>query len=73
MILARKGGGGGWGLAIDRDPAAVLVDVENELISIEAARRDYGVVIDPAAMRVDEAATAALRDAMPATNEGGEA
>jgi N-methylhydantoinase B len=73
VILARKGGGGGWGLPIDRDPAAVLVDVENDLISIEAARRDYGVVIDPAAMRVDEAATAALRDAMPATNEGGEA
>ena len=33
-------------------------------MSIEGARRDYGVVIDPATMTVDEAATAAARAAM---------
>jgi 5-oxoprolinase (ATP-hydrolysing)/N-methylhydantoinase B len=32
-------------------------------VSLEAARRDYGVVIDPETWTVDEAATAALRRA----------
>ena len=30
-----------------RDPALVLEDVLDEKVSIEAARRDYGVAIDP--------------------------
>jgi N-methylhydantoinase B len=35
-------GGGGWGEASQRDPAAVARDVARGLISAEAARRDYG-------------------------------
>ena len=54
-------GPGGWGDPLERDPARVLRDVRNELVSVDSARDDYGVVIDPAAWRVDEAATAALR------------
>ena len=39
-------GAGGWGDPLERDPAAVLKDVRNELISLAVAADDYGVVID---------------------------
>jgi N-methylhydantoinase B len=60
-ILYQSGGGGGWGPAFERDPEAVRLDVLNELVSVEGAARDYGVVLDPVtlAVRVDE--TARLR------------
>ena len=54
-------GGGGFYDPFTRDPAAVLEDVLDEFVSPEAARRDYGVVIDPEAMQLDEQATRALR------------
>jgi N-methylhydantoinase B len=56
-----QAGAGGWGDPLARDPARVARDVRNELVSLEAARRDYGVVVDPATWYVDEAATADLR------------
>ena len=33
----------------------------NDYVSMERARTDYGVVIDPQRMAIDEAATAELR------------
>ena len=36
-------------------------DVLNEKVSIEGARVEYGVVIDPKMLQVDEAATTKLR------------
>jgi N-methylhydantoinase B len=54
-------GPGGWGDPLERDPARVLRDVRNELVSVESARDDYGVVVDVAAGAVDEAATARRR------------
>jgi N-methylhydantoinase A/oxoprolinase/acetone carboxylase beta subunit/N-methylhydantoinase B/oxoprolinase/acetone carboxylase alpha subunit len=54
-------GGGGWGDPLERDPALVLADVRDEKVSIEAAARDHGVVIDPVNLVVDEAATEAER------------
>lgn len=54
-------GGGGYGPPHERDPERVLEDVLAELISIEKAREDYGVVIDPATMQIDAAATQAER------------
>lgn len=60
-------GGGGWGDPLERDPAKVLRDVRNELVSLESAREAYGVVIDQAAWRVDEAATTALRAKLKAS------
>src|SRR5690606_28682288 len=38
-------GGGGYGDPFERDPEAVLSDVLDGFVSVEAARRDYGVVI----------------------------
>ena len=39
----------------------VREDVENELVSLQAAREIYKVVIDPATLRIDQAATKKLR------------
>jgi N-methylhydantoinase B len=58
-------GGGGFGTALERDPAAVLEDVLDGKVSIAAARERYGVVI--ADGEVDETSTARLRTARDAT------
>lgn len=55
-------GGGGWGNSYERPPGDVLEDVLDEYISIETAQRDYGVVIDPKTMVLDEDATARHRE-----------
>ncbi|WP_037064093.1 hydantoinase B/oxoprolinase family protein [Pseudonocardia acaciae] len=39
--------GGGYGDPLERDPSAVLDDVLDGLVTMEAARDDYGVVIGP--------------------------
>jgi N-methylhydantoinase B len=50
-------GAGGWGDPLERDPAAVLKDVRNELLSPAKALADYGVAVDTRTWKVDEAAT----------------
>jgi N-methylhydantoinase B len=61
----RYGGGGGWGDPLERAPRQVLDDVLDEYVSIDSARRDYGVVltgsVDGLDLAVDWAATGALR------------
>jgi N-methylhydantoinase B len=52
-------GAGGWGDPLERDPAAVLRDVRNELLSAAKAAADYGVII--ASGKVDTAATTKRR------------
>jgi N-methylhydantoinase B len=54
-------GGGGFGPAELRDPQAVLRDVEDGLLTIDAARRDYGVVLGGMPLAVDAAATGQVR------------
>ena len=53
-------GGGGYGDPLSRDPQSVARDVARGFVSPEAAKRDYGVGLDPAGA-VDPAATARLR------------
>jgi N-methylhydantoinase B len=60
-------GAGGWGDPLERDPAMVLRDVRNELVSLPAARADYGVVLAGKPLAVDEAATRALREQLRRT------
>ncbi len=55
-------GGGGRGASRDRPVAEVAADVVNGYVTVEGARRDYGVVIDPVTWRLDEASTARLRE-----------
>jgi N-methylhydantoinase B len=45
LLRLRTTGGGGWGDPFEREPDLVLEDVLRGLVSIEAAERDYGVVI----------------------------
>jgi N-methylhydantoinase B len=66
VISFQQSGAGGYGDPFERDPARVLDDVLDDYVSVASARRDYGVVIvgEGADLRVDEAATAALRRSM---------
>ena len=57
-------GPGGFGDPLEREPARVARDVRNELVSRDAARRDYGVVFRGESFEIDEAATTALRAEM---------
>lgn len=54
-------GGGGFFDPLSREPHAVLEDVVDGLVSVEAARRDYGVVVHPETLEVDEVETEKLR------------
>lgn len=60
-------GGGGFGDPLERDVSAVLDDVEQEYVSIERARKDYGVVVrlknaDSNEYEIDFEQTAAERE-----------
>lgn len=57
LQVIRYNGGGGYGDPLDRDPKAVVRDVADGAVSLEAARRVYGVVIDAENMALDPPAT----------------
>jgi N-methylhydantoinase B len=59
-LIMEMPGGGGFGNPLARDAERVRDDVVNELVSREAAERDYGVVLT-ADGAVDEKATNRLR------------
>ena len=62
-VLVATGGGGGYGDPFERPMERVLDDVLDGYVSVEAARRDYGVVIQDSGPRpsLDREATAELR------------
>jgi len=47
-LALRSGGGGGYGAPRERPVEKVAFDVAEGYVSLDAARRDYGVAIDPA-------------------------
>lgn len=55
-------GGGGWGDPLARDPARVLEDVRRGLLSVEKAREEYGVALDPETLALEQAETERLRE-----------
>ena len=57
----KAGGGGGYGDPFERPAERVLAEVRDGLLSIEAARADYGVAIDQATLALDRERTAGLR------------
>lgn len=57
-------GGGGYGDPLDREPALVLRDVVNGLVTPEWAKKTYGVVVKGKPWRVDDAATQKQRQAI---------
>src|SRR5213593_1412671 len=63
VISFQQSGAGGYGDPLARNPEAVLEDVLDDYVSIEAAREQYGVVLVGTGgdLQIDAAATAALR------------
>ena len=61
VIQFHSAGGGGYGDPFGRDPGAVEQDVRNGYVSIEKAREEYGVVVEPDSLKVDLAETDSLR------------
>jgi N-methylhydantoinase B/oxoprolinase/acetone carboxylase alpha subunit len=62
LYMIAHGTGGGFGDVLERDPAHVLRDVEDELLDAETALRVYGVVYDADTLIVDTDKTQAARD-----------
>jgi N-methylhydantoinase B len=61
VLYMRVASGGGYGDPLERDPQLVRKDVENDIVSAEAARDIYGVAVDAEGGKVDAAATRELR------------
>ncbi|SLN25541.1 hydantoinase B/oxoprolinase family protein [Roseisalinus antarcticus] len=61
-IIFITAGSGGWGDPLDRPVAAVERDVADDLVSVERAEQDYGVVFGPG-KTLDEPASVTLREA----------
>jgi N-methylhydantoinase B len=66
VIKSLTGGGGGYGLAVERKPEAVRMDVIDGYVSIEHANDAYGVVLTDS-FEIDVAGTEKRREAMPAS------
>jgi N-methylhydantoinase B len=61
VVIMDAAGGGGYGNPLERDPELIENDVVDGYISLESARNDYGVVINPDTMNIDVDATEKLR------------
>jgi N-methylhydantoinase B len=61
VVRVQTNAGGGFGEPFERGPELVLGDVLDGYVSIEAAREDYGVVIDPKSLAIDVKETGKLR------------
>ena len=72
QAIVRTGGGGGWGDPLERDAALVAADAAEGLISRQAARELYGVVLR-GSMSLDESATQRLRDRLRSRRKAGPA
>ena len=67
-VIVRTGGGGGWGDPLDRDPASVRMDVQEEFISAQSAHDEYGVVLRDD-LSIDQSATLKLRNELRSKKE----
>lgn len=59
-------GGGGLGDPLTRPEKTVALEVHRGTVTVEGARKNYGVVVNPSGYSVDQAATDALREEMTA-------
>jgi len=67
MLRRVNSSAAGFGNPYDRNPELVLRDVRDEYVSLESARRDYGVIIEgdlkkPEQLRINYEETEKLRD-----------
>jgi N-methylhydantoinase B len=63
LVSIQVSGAGGYGDPLLRDVAEVRRDVLDGLVTLQAARDQYGVVVEPVTFQVDVEATRCLRDA----------
>jgi acetone carboxylase alpha subunit len=61
VYMICQGSGGGYGDVLEREPALVMKDIDEELISPDYAKQIYHVVFDPMTLVVDEEATETAR------------
>jgi len=64
VVTIDAAGGGGYGNPLERDLEMVESDVIEGYVSVGRARQDYGVIIDPKSMKVDEEASRKLKDTL---------
>jgi N-methylhydantoinase B/oxoprolinase/acetone carboxylase alpha subunit len=57
LIQIKTANSGAYGNPFERDPQLVLDDVLDDFITVKMAEKDYGVVINPQTMTIDEDAT----------------
>ena len=61
IVVHMNGGGSGYGDPLERDPAAVMKDLKEEIISPWAAKNVYHIVYDPDVLEVDPEKTEEAR------------
>jgi len=61
VLFQQAGGGGGYGDPYLRPPEQVALEAKNGFLSVDQAKKAYGVVIDPETFAVDREATQAIR------------
>jgi N-methylhydantoinase B len=61
ILFQQAGGGGGYGDPFKRPKEKVAEEVKNGIISIDCAKEDYGVVVNPETFEVDLEETEKLR------------
>jgi len=61
VVTMDAAGGGGFGDPLEREPELVENDVADGYVSIERAKEEYGIVIDPETLKIDADASEKLR------------
>lgn len=64
VVTMDAAGGGGYGDPLERDPELVEMDVADGYVSVNKARENYGVVIDPKTTKLNVDETEKLRESM---------
>jgi N-methylhydantoinase B len=67
QAIINSGSGGGWGNPLERDPERVALDVREGYVSLQAAEKDYGVVLG-SDMTVNYEETTKLRQKLKAAS-----
>jgi N-methylhydantoinase B len=61
-LIYDTAGGGGWKDPLDRPLEEVQKDVARKLVSLEKAETDYGAVLEPSTLEIDQAASEERRN-----------
>ena len=69
LVRLHTAGGGGWGDPLEREVHLVEKDVRGGFVTLESARSEYGVVIDPTSLKADGPGTRAFREDLRRTRE----